>query len=88
MRGFTVPHACPAEIDALATAVTPEGRWFVLSAGGTTARCWPADLDGPLGAPMLSMMAVSPGEFSASGTARLKSGRSTAPDRAYLHPIA
>jgi hypothetical protein len=39
MRGFTVPHACPAEIDALATAVTPEGRWFVLSAGGMTAPC-------------------------------------------------
>jgi hypothetical protein len=54
LRGFTVPHACPAEIDVLATAVTPQGRWFVLSAGGTTARCWPADLDGPLGAPMRS----------------------------------
>jgi hypothetical protein len=37
---------------------------------------------------LFSMMAVSPGGFSASGTARWKSGRSTAPDRAYLHPIA
>src|SRR5204862_1737418 len=30
----------------------PEGRWLVLSEGGRTARCWPVDLDGPLGAPM------------------------------------
>jgi hypothetical protein len=49
MRGFTVPHACPAEIDALATAVTPEGRWFVLSAGGTTARCWRPSVSRPDG---------------------------------------
>jgi WD40 repeat protein len=54
VRGFTVPGACPAEIDVLSTAVTREGRWLVLSAGGQTARCWPVDLDGALGAPMRS----------------------------------
>jgi WD40 repeat protein len=54
MRGFTVPHACPAEIDVLSTAVTAEGRWLVLSHGGRTARCWPVDLDGPLGTPIRS----------------------------------
>src|SRR5579871_808775 len=52
MRGFAVRHACPAEIDVLATAVSGEGRWQALSQGGGTARCWPLDLDGPLGVPM------------------------------------
>ena len=52
MRGFAVRHACPAEIDVLATAVTGEGRWLALSQGGGTARCWPLDLDGRLGVPM------------------------------------
>lgn len=33
-------------------AVTGEGRWLGLSQGGGTARCWPVDLDGPLGVPM------------------------------------
>lgn len=69
MRGFTVHHACPAEIDVLSTAVTPDGRWLVLSAGGGTARCWPVDLDGPLGAPMrdqhsflgIGALALAPG---------------------------
>jgi WD40 repeat protein len=52
MRGFAVRHACPAEIDVLSMAVTGEGRWLGLSQGGGTARCWPVDLDGPLGVPM------------------------------------
>lgn len=51
MRGLTIPDACPAEIEVLSTAVGRDGRWYVLSAGGRTARCWPVDMDRPFGAP-------------------------------------
>jgi WD40 repeat protein len=62
MRGFSVRNACPAEIDVLSAAVTGQGRWLMLSQGGGTARCWPVDLDGPLGAPMRGQHSFLPAE--------------------------
>lgn len=40
--GLVIPHACPAEIEVLSAGVAGDGRWYVLSSGGGTARCWPA----------------------------------------------
>lgn len=44
-EGLVIPDVCAADIDALATAVVSDGRWHVLSAGGGTACCWPADAE-------------------------------------------
>ena len=49
--GLVIRHASPAPIGRLAAAVAGDGRWHVLSSGGGTTRCWPADSTDADGAP-------------------------------------
>jgi WD40 repeat protein len=49
--GLVIRCACPAGIEALSAAAIGDGRWLVLSSGGTAAHCWPTDAEDLAGAP-------------------------------------
>src|SRR4051794_22393800 len=68
-----VADACPVGIDALSTVEGGEGRWRVVTAGGSAAHCWDVDT-GPTGSVVLPAQA-SFGNVESLGVARSVDGR-------------